>query len=330
MTFTKRLCIGATWALVGLGAGFSLQSHAQGYDTFDDFHDKLVQLGSGPAGGSFGPLADTLCETLNDVRKKTLVRCVPQRSAGSVFNIHAVANGSLQLGLAQEDLLVDHIRRGDGVDKDSLRAVAPMHNSFVAVMVRRASGITELSQIGRGVINKGIRGSGTFAQVTAVLKALSLEDRDLAGFVYLNNNDLERDFCDGKVDVFLSVQAHPSDLYRRTRECGGEFLDMPLQIMQKLMAQNVWIRQMEIPSGTYDPEQKSVMTIGMRNLLIAHTNVDETTISRVTRVLLESHKSMQAKQAFLASSRMLRREETNSLAIPLHPGALKAINSYIP
>ena len=42
----------------------------------DDFHDKLMQIGTGPSGGSFGPIGETLCETMNKVRPSTLVRCV--------------------------------------------------------------------------------------------------------------------------------------------------------------------------------------------------------------------------------------------------------------
>ena len=330
MTFVKCLRMGAAWAMMVLGGPASLLAHAQWGGSTDDFHDKLVRVGSGPVGGSFDPIADTLCETLNDVRKKTLVRCVPQRSAGSVFNIYAVANGSLQLGFAQEDLLVEAIRGDGGIDAKSLRAVAPMHNSFVGIMVRRASGIADLSQIGRGIVNKGKKGSGTYVYATAVLKALNLEERDLKGVTFLVNSDFEREFCEGKVDVYFNVLAHPSATYRRLRACGGEFLDIPSQIMQKMMAQNVWLRQMEIPAGTYDAEQKQVKTLGMRNLLVANAEVDEEAIFRVTSVIFEKHKAMQDKQPYLASMRVLRQEDLNTLAIPLHPGALRALESLNP
>ena len=132
------------------------------------------------------------------------------------------------------------------------------------------------------------------------------------------------------MDVFFNVLAHPSDLYRRLRACGGEFLDIPPQIMQKMMAQNVWLRQMDIPSGIYDPEQKTVKTLGMRNLLIANADVDEVAIFRIKSLILEKYKTMQAQQPYLESMRILLKEEVNSLAIPLHPGALRAIERSTP
>ena len=332
MTVFKRPPLRPTWAIMMLAVcvSFQAQGQMQNSSSPDDFHDKLVQLGSGPEGGSFDPISKTLCETLNEARKKTLVRCVPRRTAGSVFNIHAVANGSLQIGFAQEDLLEEAIRAVDGIDEKSLRAVAPMHNSFLGIMVRRSSGITDLSQIARGVVNKGQRGSGTYVYATAVLKALNLEERDLAGVTFLVNNDFEREFCSGKVDVFFNVLAHPSELYRRLRACGGEFLDIPQEIMQKMMTQNVWLRQMDIPAGIYDAEQKQVKTLGMRNLLIANSDVDEEAIFRVTSLILEKHKTMQAKQPYLASMRILRPGDIKSLAIPLHQGAMRAIDRFNP
>ena len=97
----------AVLALIGLSLGLTIMSATlQAAPTEgDNFHDKLIHLGTGPESGSFGAIGDTLCETLNAVRKTTLVRCIPLRSAGSSFNIQAVANGSLQLGMGQEDLV---------------------------------------------------------------------------------------------------------------------------------------------------------------------------------------------------------------------------------
>ena len=107
MTFS---CFTSTWAMPAmiLMSGFFIaQAQAQLTVNTDDFHDKLLQLGTAPEGGSFEPVGNTLCDMLNEVRKKNLIRCVTKRTAGSVFNIHAVANESLQLGFSQEDLLAE-------------------------------------------------------------------------------------------------------------------------------------------------------------------------------------------------------------------------------
>lgn len=303
---------------------------AQRNSSADDFHDKLMQLGAGPEGGSFGPIGDTLCQTLNKVRSTTHVRCVPLRSAGSVFNIHAVANGSLQLGFGQEDLVAAAFTDGETKGGSTLRTVALMHNSPIGIMVRKASGITELSQIRKGVVNKGNKGSGIYANATAVLQAMNLQESDLTGVTFLPPADFVREFCAGKLDVIFNALAHPSDLYRRLRACGGEFLDIPPDIMNKMKAQNAWLRPMEIAAGMYDSQQKIVHTLGMRNLLVSNASVDQEAIFRVANLINSKHKDMQARQPYLASMKPMHQADLASLAVPMHAGALRALEDKTP
>jgi TRAP transporter TAXI family solute receptor len=247
-----------------------------------------------------------------------------------VFNIYAVANGSLQLGMGQEDLVAEAYASPDAKGGKALRAVSLLHNSPIGIMVRKASGITELSQIRQGVVNKGNKGSGIYANSTAVLKALQLEERDLAGVTFLPPAEFERAFCEGRVDVIFNALAHPSALYRRLRACGGEFLDIPPEVMKRMMADNTWLRPMDIAAGMYDPAQAEVKTLGMRNLLIANAEVDEEAIFRVAQLIHAKSKPMQAQQPYLASMRTLRSEDLSSLAVPLHPGALRALKARKP
>jgi len=334
---TKHLGFGSLFKGLFLSLGVSVcllaahSSHAQTrHAKHADFHDKLVQLGAGPEGGSFGPIGNTLCDTINQERANTLVRCVAIRSAGSVFNIYAVANGSIQLGFGQEDLVAEAFLKKDTRGGSGLRTVALMHKSPIGIMVRKASGITNLSEIRKGVVNKGNRGSGIYANATAVLKAMDLEDKDLAGVTFMPPVEFEKAFCEGRVDVIFNALAHPSQLYSRLRACGGEFLDIPPDIMAKMMKNNPWIRPMEIAAGMYDPEQHEVKTLGMRNVLVSSSAVDEEAIYRVAQLINTEYKNMQAKQPYLSSMQLMTKEDVATLAVPLHAGALRALNKKKP
>jgi TRAP transporter TAXI family solute receptor len=291
----------------------------------DDFHDKLLQLGAGPEGGSYSPIGNSLCDALNAQRKATLVRCVPVRSAGSVFNIHAVANKSLQLGLGQEDLLGKAYGNKALKGGSELRAVALMHNSPIAVMVRKASGITELSQIRQGVVNVGNKGAGYHANALAVMSAMNLSESDFAGTTYLPPTAFIKAFCDGKVDVIFNALAHPSEQYRQLRACGGEFLDIPPDIIKNMMQKNTWLRPMLIPAGLYDADQREVKTLGMRNLLFTHAGVDDEAIFRTATLIARQYKTLQAEQSNLTSMALLELTDVGTLSAPLHPGALRAL-----
>lgn len=313
--------------LIGLLLGlFTICAAAQAQPSgVDDFHDKLMLLGTGPAGGSFGPIGNTLCDSMNAVRKISHVRCVPVQSAGSVFNIYAVANGSLQLGLGQEDLLAQAYGSNELKGGSQLRTVARMHDSPIGIMVRKGSGITELSQIRRGVVNIGNKGAGYQANALLVLKAMNLRESDFAGVTYLQPSAFVQAFCDGKVDVIFNALAHPSEQYRQLRACGGDFLDIPPEIIEQMVHENTWLRPMSIPAAIYDANQQEVKTLGVRNLLFTYAGVDEEAIFRVAKLLASQHENLQASQSNLSSRVLLEEEDIDRLAAPLHPGALRAL-----
>lgn len=295
-----------------------------------DFGDKLMRLGAGPEGGSFAPIGKVLCDTLNEARKASLVRCVPVASAGSIFNIHALAQGSIQLAIAQEDLVGQVYADARVKGGRELRAVALMHNSPIGIVVRKASGIQTLEQIRQGVINRGNRGSGIFANAEAVLNAMGLKDRDFKGVSYLPPLQLVKAFCAGEIDVVFNALAHPSEQYRQLVECGGEFLDIPLQIQQRMTALSPWLKPMQIPAGMYRADQGAVNTLGARNLLLSRAEVDSEAVLRVATLLRQQHAALRAQEPLLATMRKLTAQDVGGLAVPLHPGAQRALAHSAP
>jgi TRAP transporter TAXI family solute receptor len=291
----------------------------------DRFGDKLIQLGAGPPGGSFLPISTTLCEALNARRRVELVRCVPLSSAGSVFNIHAVANGTLQMGLAQEDLVARYAGEQQDGGGRALRTVALLHPTPIAVMVRRAAGIGELAGLRRGVVNKGFRGSGIHANSTLLLDALGIAEGELKGVTFLPPEEFEPAFCEGRIDVVIDALAQPSALFGRLRACGGEFLDIGPEVMARMLARNPLLRPMQIEAGLYDAQQRAVSTLGVRTLLFTSEAVDEEAVYRVARQLLRGFDALVAQQPYLAGARALRPQDVGTLAVPLHRGAARAL-----
>lgn len=303
---------------------------AEGIPSGDQFRDKLMRLGSGPAGGSFGPIADELCETLNRNRPSSLVRCVTVASAGSVFNIHAVANGSLELGFGQEDLVAQVAKDPTVKGGKALRVVAVMHESPIGIMVRAETGITDLRDIRRAVVNRGNRGSGIHANTQDVLEALGVDDKELKGVAFLPPSAFVKDFCEGRIDLIVNAIAQPSAQYAQLRSCGGEFLDIPEPVMKTMMEKNPWLRPMRIPAGLYDARQREVNTLGMRNLLFTRDSVDPEAVYRVAGQLTRELERMKKAQPYMASIRRTTETSVGHLPAPVHPGALRAMREATP
>ena len=290
-----------------------------------EFGDKFLMMGTGPVGGAFRPIGETVCEAINEDRRASLVRCVPVGTAGSIFNLHAVANGSIQLGVAQEDLVSTlYADRTQALGR-SLRVVALLHDSPIAVMVHQASGITELSQIAGKNFNLGNPGSGMFTITAALLRALNLRKDDLGSTANLPTSEFEPAFCGRKVDVVVEAVPHPSALFEKLIACGGVFIDIPAPVQARMRAANKLLSPMLIAAGVYAAQDKAVTTLGMRNVLFTNSAVDEESIFRLTTTLKRYYDEIKASQAMLSSMVRIDQIDVASLPAPLHPGALRAL-----
>ena len=295
--------------------------------TRENFADKFMQMGTGSTGGAFRPIGDAVCEAVNKDRRTSLVRCMAVATAGSTFNINAVASGAMQLGIAQEDLVAKLYRDTQQTRSQNLRTVAMLHESPIAVIVNKAAGITELHQIAGKSMNLGNRGSGQFTITAAILRALDLRPDDLGGVSYLATSEFERAFCDKKVDVVVEAVAHPSALFEQLLACGGQFIDIPAPVVARMIAENPFLMVMDIAAKTYDEQAVKVSTLGMRNVLITSAQVSEEAVFRLTTSLLQREDQLRSSQALLRSMPPVAQNRQGALPAPLHPGAARALQS---
>lgn len=287
--------------------------------------DKLISLGTGPEGGAFRPIGEALCDAVNEDRSRTLVRCVPVGTAGSVFNLNAVAAGHLQAGIAQEDLLAGFDAKAPPPWRGRLRSVAVLHTSPIGIVARASAGIATLRDIAGKRVNLGNRGSGQHAIVGAILRAAGLGIEDLGSTAQLATSQFEKAFCEGQVDVVVEAVAHPSPLYERLMACGGHLVDIPADVAQTMSQANPFLQAMTLPAGTYVQQRADMHTLGMRNVLFVDRDLDPETVRRLTRSLTEHEQGLRSQQPLLAS--MPPPALPAPAVVPPHPGAARAFEA---
>lgn len=310
------LVMGLAWVTAG-----ALPARAD-----DTFFDKLLTLGTGTQGGAFWPIGESLCEAVNPQRQSQRIRCVATPTAGSIYNINAVNNGRLQLGLAQEDLVLDHLAGKRGPGYDDLRLVAVLHQSPVSVIVRRSAHIDQLAQIKGLRINMGNRGSGQFTVATGLITALGLTTADFPVVLNEPTSAFEKIFCGGAVDLVVEIVPHPVAVFEKLLACGGRFLDISPDVTEQLIKRNPAFRPMSIHAGSYAGLTESVASVGVRNLLITHTRVSAESIDRLTRILWQQTPALRQQQPLLGTMPplSLSRESAETQRMQMHEGALRA------
>lgn len=282
-------------------------------------------LGTGSQGGAFRPIGEALCEAANAERARSLVRCVPMGTAGTVFNLHAVINGNIQLGIAQEDLFVQ-LRADKGLPQaQRLRVLALLHDSPIVVVVHRDAKVRSLAELRGKSFNLGTQGSGQATIASALLKVAGLEPEDLGKATTLSTREVARAFCERQVDAMVEAVAHPSVLYMELRACGGEFLVLDDALRRRLREDNPLLAPMEVPAGTYEGQSEALATLGMRNVLFGRDDLDTEAVTRLMRAIQRQVPLLRELDPMMRSLAPPDAARLATVPAPAHPGALRAL-----
>ena len=64
----------------------------------------FASVGTGELNGVYYPVGNAICEIVNPDLSIDGVRCSPETTPGSVYNIHAIESGELGFGIVQADV----------------------------------------------------------------------------------------------------------------------------------------------------------------------------------------------------------------------------------
>src|SRR5215831_293155 len=91
-----RLVAGVLVAvLIGIAAGFSVSARAD---------EVFASVGTGEPNGVYYPAGKAICQIVNRDFSMDRVRCSPETTPGSVYNIGALQSGELEFAIVQSDV----------------------------------------------------------------------------------------------------------------------------------------------------------------------------------------------------------------------------------
>ena len=121
--------------------------------------NQFVTIGTGGVPVFYYPTGGAICRLVNKTRKEHGIRCSVESTGGSVYNLNAISNGELDMGVAQSDWQY-HAYNGTskfedaGANKD-LRAVFSVHPEPFTVVARADSGIKNFADLKGKRVNVG-------------------------------------------------------------------------------------------------------------------------------------------------------------------------------
>ena len=286
---------------------------------------QFVTLGTGGVTGVYYPTGGSICRLVNKNRKEHGIRCSVESTGGSVFNLNAIRDGDLDMGVVQSDWQF-HAFHGtnlfaDAGPNDQLRSLFSIYPEPFTVVARADAGIASFDDLKGKRVNVGNPGSGQRATLEVLMEAKGWTMDDFSLVSELKSGAQSKALCTGQIDAMVFAVGHPSGSVKEaTTSCDSVLVDVSGPLVDKLIEENEYYRKAIIPAGLYSGSNTDTKTFGVGATLVSTTAVPEEVIYQIVKAVFESFddfKRLHPAFANLTKKEMVR----DGLSAPLHPGA---------
>lgn len=281
-----------------------------------------LSIATGGTGGVYYPLGGGMAELIN--RHIDGYRAVAEVTGASVENLALISQGESDLALALGDSVAQaYAGTGafEGRQLPNVRAIAAAYNNAVHLVTLEGSGITSLEDLRGKRVSVGAPGSGTEVNAQAILEANGITYDDIQ-VQRLNFNETAAALRDGDIDAgFLSVGAPTSAILDLATTHNVAFVELTDEQIQKALEADPVFSRATIPANTYPGQDEDVLTVGIPNIWIVSTELDEEVAHAITRVLFEHTDELIAIHPAAESTTVDFTLEATP--IPLHAGAAR-------
>lgn len=288
-------------------------------------HTTTFPVGTLVAAAISNPAGSRPCEKGGSCGVPGLI-AVALTSQGSVANIAAVANGSIESGFAQADL-VAAAYNGEGLyfrraRQPNLRVLANLYPEAVHLVVRRGSGIDSIRDLAGKRVSVDRAGSGTRFNVEIILAAYGVR---LAQFKLLEVDPGEAAelMSQDELDAFFLISGQPAPTVSDLTARGiGDLVPLSGRQIDGALKRHPFFSRDLIPLGTYtDVGEVETVSIGMQ--WVVGEDLDEELVYEVMRALWHPQNRRILDSGVVTAQRIRLGTALLGVSTPLHPGATR-------
>lgn len=286
-----------------------------------------ITIGTGSVTGVYYPAGGAICRLVNKSRENNGIRCAIESTGGSIYNLNAIRNGEIELGIVQSDWQY-HAFNGTASFKQAgpfpeLRSVFSIHSEGFTVLVRRNSKIKTLKDLKGKRVNVGSMGSGQRATMEVVMDAFGWTMKDFAAATEFKPAEQTQALCDNKVDATIYIVSHPNGaIQEATTTCDTVILEAAGPQIDKLLAEHPYYAPTVIPGGLYDRNAEDIRTFGIKATLVTSAAVGEDAIYEIVKAVFdnfEEFRNLHPAFTYLDPKQL----PLSGNSAPLHPGAAR-------
>jgi TRAP transporter TAXI family solute receptor len=291
---------------------------------------RFLSIGTGGTGGVYYPYGGALARLISEKIPGT--QATAEVTGASVDNLKLMQIGKVDLAFTLADTLAEAVN-GTGPFKatgavGSVRTVAVLYTNFTHIVARQGSGIRTIADLRGKTVSVGAPGSGTELVANRVLAAAGIDPRKDITRHALGVSESAGALKDGKVDALFWSGGLPTAAIQDLAATPGLSIvllgsDDLVPMLQRDFGNDLYSVAV-IPSGIYRGIDRELGTVGVKNLLVASSQLSDDLVQQITRVLFESKDALVAAHP---EARHLERPSTfDGVPAPYHSGALKYYN----
>lgn len=248
-------------------------------------------------------------------------------TGGSLDNIAELRAGRAAFAVALADAAGDQA----GAEGAQIAAVGKVYENYVHCVVRKDSGIRDISGLAGRRVAVGQPGSGTSLTTPRLLEAAGLGTSadaaaPAAGTAAVENlglNDGIAALKAGTVDaLFWSGGVPTAAIAAAQQEVALGLLDLSALLPELRRRYGGMYDRVLIPEGSY-PGIPAVWTVGAPNLLLCRRDLDDATVERTVQLLVHNAGEL-IPQSTLGVQFLSAESLINTAGVPLHPAAAAA------
>ena len=289
---------------------------------------RIVSLGTGGIGGNYFAMGRALCAAVQE-RAPADLRCSPEPTPGSHYNLVALAEGGMDLALVQSDWQRDAVE-GTGRFEGpvaGLRAVAALYPEAVTILVRSEDGIARIDDLRGRRIDIGDASTARRATNTRLLRVLGFTPEEIDRMPGLASAAVAQELCAGRVDASMIVIGHPSEaIGQMLAACDLRLLPVDRPRLRAVVDANAQFSAYTLPAGTYAGEAREVPMLAVTATLVVRAGVADEVVALFARTLAEDAAAI-SRRAPVFRPREPRAMAREGLTAPLHPAAATAFGA---
>ena len=314
--FAVRLIAAAGFSLL-VGGSASAQTAGSAEKT-------IVTFGAGPIDGAYYDVVSAICDSFN-AREGPDLRCSPDATPGSLYNLFALERGELDFALVQSDW---HRAAFEGIAPfpaeggiGDLRSVLSLYPEPFTILARQESGIRSILDLPGHRVDRGPANSGRRATVNRVFSALGLDPPDFVELTDHVTSVALDELCAGNVDAVLLVIGHPNRAVADTlSDCDVMIADARPPQLGDFLAGNPDYAAGIVPANTYPALLSDVRTFSVTATVVTLGSVSDDLVARLSSTVIEEINAI-ALAAPVIGDPTTARMATQGLTAPLHEAA---------